>query len=298
MATKKLEIQVIQDEESPNQFELNAEIIAGSLTSNAKELKERIEKELENYSVEKYEQNPELAKSDKALLNKLKDSVANKRKEINNAWNKPLEEFLLEMKSLENSIQNASDKINEIVKESDLKEKQVKREQIENFWKTLDFALVPLEKIFNPKWLNKTTKFESIISEIESITERITTELATLRSMNDEDSEILQSFYLETLDLNSTLAKGNELKANRESIRKQNEEWKNQKLQEQAEKTVKALENANLIPQTSTLIQNPEKKIISNSNEMTFTLKLYGTKEKLIALRKYIDANGIKYEKL
>ena len=312
MAKEKLQIEVVNDQDtkqivnvsnSISDFELNAKITAGTLTSNAKELKAKIESELKNYSVEKYILNPGAAKSDKALLNKVKDAVSDKRKEIMKAWNVPLDEFLSEMKSLETSITDASNKINDIVKEAENKEKAEKRAWIENYWSTLDFHLVSLDKIFNQKWLNKTYKNEQIMLDCEAITERITTELKTINSMADEDREILASFYLDTLDLNATLQKGNQLKENREKLK--------------AEKTVKALENAKLIPPEGEVIKpakvlvdykdnskaacNPyqsNKVAVNTTNEMSFTLKLYGTKEQLLGLRKYIDSNGIKYEKI
>lgn len=287
-----LEISIVEDESQiENKFELNAQIVAGSLTSNAKELKEKIEAELKNYSVEKYVANPDAAKSDKALLNKVKDSVAAKRKEITKAWNQPLDEFLSEMKSLESSITSASDKIAVIVKDAENKEKTEKRNWIEGYWKTLDFNLVSLDKIFNPKWLNKTYKTDQIMLDIEAITEKISGELSTINSMADEDKEVLMSFYLDTLDLNATLQKGNQLKANREKIK--------------AAECVKALEDAKLIPEQKKedSVVTPIQPVVNNNvskndPEMDYVLKLHGTKSKLILLRKYMESLGITYTKM
>lgn len=300
-----MEFTVIEDQNEINpaestkieNFELNAEIVAGSLTSNAKELKNCIEAELKNYTVEKYIDNPAAAKKDKAFLNKIKDAVADKRKEVTKTWNKPLDEFLDEMKSLENSISDASSKLADISKAAENKEKQDKQNKIEEYWKTLDFSLVPLERIFNPKWLNKTTKMDAIQLEIESIIEKISTELNTVRQMQDVDSDALQSFYLETLDLNATLTKGNQLKANREAIRKQDEQWKAEKLQNagivespanEVKQAVEVLQNAGMV----------EKPAPINDPVMSFTLYLTGPKSKLQALRQFIDSNGIKYKKV
>jgi len=263
-------------------FELNAEIIAGSLTSNAKELKQNVENELKNYSVDKYIGNPDAAKTDKALLNKVKDAVATKRKEITKKWNEPLDEFLLEMKSLEKTIDEASGSLNKIVLVAEQEEKDQKKKQIEAFFSTLDFSLVTLDRIFDPKWLNKTVKLEKVYTEISEITQKITTELNTLRSLQTEDSEFLQAFYLETLDLNAAIARGNQLKQNRETLKKQAEI-----LQEPPKAEIK-------IPEQKPTSTNPS----SNDGKMTYVLKLYGTAVQLMALRKFIDANGITYEKL
>lgn len=263
-------------------FELNAQIIAGSLTSNAKELKQNVEQELKNYTVDKYIGNPDAAKTDKATLNKVKDAVATKRKEITKQWNAPLDEFLNEMKSLEKTIDEASNALNKIVLVADQEEKDQKKKQIEAFYSTLDFKLVTLDRIFDPKWLNKTVKLDKVYSDISDITQKITTELSTLKSMQTDDAEILQAFYLETLDLNATIAKGNELKKNRETLKKQVEIL-------EAKPQVKIE-----IPQQKTTNTAP----VSNNTKMSFTLRLYGTVDQLMALRKYIDANKITYEKL
>lgn len=299
--TKKLEIISVESEigvtenggkitttKSVVDFELNAEIVAGTLTTNAKELKAAIESELQNYSVEKYIDNPDAAKTDKATLNKICDAVAEKRKEITKAWNKPLDDFLSEMKSLESAITTASNKINDIVKAAKQQEENQKRSLIENYWKTLDFQIVPLDKIFNPKWLNKTYKMEQIMLDCESITEKIQTELTTLKSMQDEDSETLMNFYLDTLDLNATLQKGNQLKANRERLKAIQEAEK-----KETEKPVVA-ETSEPIHIETPKTQQPQTK----DRIVEFTLHLKGENSKMFMLRAYIDKLGIEYTKL
>ena len=85
--TKKLQIEaVIQDEENTalevaksdvevSDFELVADIVVGKLTSNAKEFSAALENELKKYTVERYLDDPDAAKTDKAYLNKLKEQV-------------------------------------------------------------------------------------------------------------------------------------------------------------------------------------------------------------------------------
>lgn len=296
------EVTVVQNE-TVSDFNLTAQITAGKLTSNAKELREKIEGELLNYSVERYLEKPEMAKADKAFLNKVKDSVSEKRINVTAKWNEPLEEFLSEMKALEKSVQGASDKLNAIVKEAENKEKEEKREKIRGYWETLDFKIVSLERIFNPKWLNKTFSMTDIMKEIESAIEKITVELATVKSLQDKDCEILQSFYLDTLDLNATLQKGQQLKANRAAIQAEEERKK-----AKAENAAKNAENAKINAEFAEKLQNSVENQDKNGklNEipakkepvLSYKLEVFGTKEKLFALRKFIDENKIEYRKL
>lgn len=296
------EVTVVQNE-TVSDFNLTAQITAGKLTSNAKELREKIEGELLNYSVERYLDKPEMAKADKAFLNKVKDSVSEKRKDVTAKWNEPLEEFLSEMKALEKSVQGASDKLNAIVKEAENKEKEEKQNKINKYWETLDFKIVPLERIFNPKWLNKTFSMTDIMKEIESVIEKITGELATVKTLQDEDCEILQSFYLDTLDLNATLQKGQQLKANRAAL-KAEEERKKVEAENAAKNAENAKINAEFAEKTQNSVENQDKNEKLNEIPakkepvLSYKLEVFGTKEKLFALRKFIDENRIEYRKL
>ena len=307
--TKKLQIEaVIQEEENTaievaksdvqvSDFELVTNIVVGKLTSNAKEFSAALEKELQNYTVERYLDNPDAAKTDKAYLNKLKDDVAEKRKKATTTWNKPLDEFISVMKDLEKKIDCASNELKTITDKAVQQEKDEKKAKIVEFWNTLNFTIVPLERVFNPKWLNKTEKMQSIIDECKAIVDKINTEMATLKSMPDEDSETLLSFYLDTLDLNATLQKGNQLKENRAKIK--------------AEEERKAAENK-LVEMGATLIsKEPESKELGYSEVekyadmnltiepvATFRLEVTAPASKLKALRQYIDSNGITYRKL
>lgn len=306
--TKKLQIEaVIQDNENTaievaksdvqvSDFELVTNIVVGKLTSNAKEFSAALESELKNYTVERYLDNPDAAKTDKAYLNKLKDEVAEKRKTATATWNKPLDEFISVMKDLEKKIDSASNQLKIITDKAVQQEKDEKKAKIVEFWNTLNFTIVPLDRVFNPKWLNKTEKMQNIIDECKAIVDKINTEMATLKSMPDEDSETLLSFYLDTLDLNATLQKGNQLKENRARIK--------------AEEERKAA--ADKLPFGKPVIPSVEQKKEYNEQEIeeiskrnltieptaTFRLEVTAPASKLVALRKYIDANGISYKKL
>ena len=228
--TKKLIEAVIQDDEEMvievaksdvkvSDLELVTNIVAGKLTSNAKEYSAALKNEIANYTIERYIDDPDAAKTDKAYLNKLLDEVAEKRKLATATWNKPLDEFTSVMKELESEIKTASNNLKTIVDKADKQVKDEKKAKIVEFWNTLNFTIVPIERVFNPKWLNKGEKMASIMEECKAITEKITTEMNTLKSMQDEDAETLQAFYLDTLDLNATLEKGNQLKENRARIK-------------------------------------------------------------------------------
>ena len=303
--TKKLQIEVVEDstalevaksEVEVSDFELVTDIVVGKLTSNAKEFSAALEKELQNYTVERYLDDPDAAKTDKAYLNKLNEEVADKRKKAMATWNKPLDDFVFVMKDLEKKIDCASNELKTITDKAAQQEKDEKKTKIVEFWNTLNFTIVPLDRVFNPKWLLKGEKMQSIMEECKAIVDKINTEMATIKSMQDEDSDTLQSFYLDTLDLNATLQKGNQLKENRARIK--------------AEEERKAA--ADKLPFGKPVIPSAEQKKEYNEQEIeeiskqnltveptaTFRLEVTGPASKLMALRKFIDANGITYKKI
>lgn len=307
--TKKLEMEVVEDETTAlevaksdvevSDFELVTDIVVGKLTSNAKEFSAALEKELQNYTVERYLDDPDAADKDKKYLNKLLENVAEKRKMAVKTWNKPLEEFISVMTELEKNINSASNSLKTIVDKAKQQEKDEKKAKIVEFWNTLNFTIVPIERVFNPKWLNKTEKLTSIMEECKTIVEKITTEMNTLKSMKDEDSDVLQSFYLETLDLNATLAKGNQLKENRARIKAEEErkaavsEKQGQLYAENKEGLQKQLDKKFPEQSKEPLNTNQTKEPIE-----TFRLEVTAPASKLMALRKFIDANGITYKKI
>lgn len=301
--TKKLQIEVVEDETTAlevaksdvevSDFELVTDIVVGKLTSNAKEFSAALEKELQNYTVERYLNDPDAAKTDKAYLNKLLDDVAAKRKTAVATWNKPLEEFTTVMTDLEKKIKSASNDLKTITDKAAQQEKDEKKAKIVEFWNTLNFTIVPLDRVFNPKWLNKGEKMTSIMEECKAIVDKINTEMATLKSMQDEDSDTLQSFYLETLNLNATLQKGNQLKENRARI----------KAEEERKAAAIAETKRPVVTETSEPELSPKGPIIPMSEApkeptATFRLEVTGPASKLMALRKFIDENGITYKKI
>lgn len=307
--TKKLQIEVVEDETTTlevaksdvkvSDLELVTNIVAGKLTSNAKEYSAALKNEIANYTIERYIDDPDAAKKDKVYLNNLLDEVAEKRKLATTTWNKPLDEFISVMKELETEIKTASNNLKTIVDKADQQVKDEKKAKIIEFWNTLNFTIVPIERVFNPKWLNKGEKMTSIMEECKAITEKITTEMNTLKSMKDEDSETLQAFYLDTLDLNATLQKGNQLKENRARIKAEEErkaaisEKQGQLYAENKEDLQKQLDKKFPEQSKESLHTNQTKEPIA-----TFRLEVTAPASKLMALRKFIDANGITYKKI
>lgn len=189
----------------------------GSLVTNAKDIKAYVEEKLKEYSVDNYPGDAKQAAKDKAEINSSIKMLNDRRIELEKEWNQPFQEFKDIITETCTMMKTASGKLDAIVKAKEEEEKAAKRVNIENLWAAKQFNLVTLERVFNPKWLNKTVKLSAVDAEIDCIIKKINGDLASLDAFG-EDTAILKDLYLSTLDLQVTLNKGAELKANRERL--------------------------------------------------------------------------------
>ena len=185
----------------------------GVLITNALEIKKFVEAKLEGYSPANYVGKIAEAKADRAELNKASRELNSKRLELEKSFMRPFDEFKGIIRETTDAIGKASKALDEIVKGEENRERDEKRAEIQAAWDKLNFDIVPLDRVFDPKWLNKATRLPTIWDEMEVIKDGILSDLRTLESL--DDPEDLQAFYLKTLDLGETIRRAEEMKANK-----------------------------------------------------------------------------------
>lgn len=275
---------------------------AVKLETNIGDLEQFVAEKLKEYTPGNYIGDSDAAKKDRATLNSSSKAISATRIEI---VKRAMERFgITEMetrcKKLEKDIATASAALDAIVKEKEDEEKRVKRAQIEEFWSCQNFNLVPLEKVFDQKWLNKTAKNKDIFAEIEAKVETIYRDIKTLEALQDAD--VLKQLYLDTLDLGAAIRKGEELKAYREKLaaeeRERAEREARKALQDQqvelAHEEIKAQKDAPVV----SLAAQALGEVADDDPMMEYTLKFKAKKSVLFALRQYMTDNGILYEKI
>ncbi|WP_445454072.1 DUF1351 domain-containing protein [Flavobacterium sp. 25HG05S-40] len=267
----------------------------GSLTTNAKDIKALVEKALPNYDVANYnESNIEQAKKDKAMLNNAAKALNSKRIELEKEFNKPFDEFKSLITDTVKLIGDCSAKIDSVVKESDEKEKGFKRDAIIEYWNSKNFKLVPIEKVFDDKWLNKTTKMKDIHSDIDSKIDKINDDIVTIEAIGT-DVDLLKSLYLDTLNLNSTIQYANTLKNNRETAQREAKERTasvecSPEAVEEENPFKESTEASTEVPATT---EAPDKKALH-----IITMKVTGTYDQMVALSNFMNENSITFEKI
>lgn len=280
----------------------------GNLVTNAKDIKAYVEEKLKEYSVDNYAGDAKQAAKDKAEINAAIKTLNDRRIALEKEWNMPFAEFKNIISETCDMMKTASGKLDVIVKAKEEEEKAQKKAQIVELWNGKNFNLVPLERVFNAKWLNKTTKLAAVDTEIDTIIKNITGDLASLDAFG-EDTAILKDLYLSTLNLQQTLNKGAELKANRERLAQLEAEKKAREEKEKAEnetfgiqeEETKGLENA---PVEDTYNVNFETREVEKvapkqatpaaaTGGTIYTFNVFGNENEIDSVRAIADEMGL-----
>lgn len=266
----------------------------GTLVTNAKQVKELVKAALPKYTAENYsESNIDQAKKDKALLNKFAKEINSKRLEVQREWMVPFDEFKAEVDEIVSLTKDASSKIDEVVKAVDEREKEEKLKEIKQYFSGLNFTLVDYDAIHDPKWLNKTVSMKSIRESIDEQINTIQNNLKSIEAIGGDDEEVLKSHYLTTLSLDNTLQYAQKLKDNRERLEA---ERKRKEAEELEAKNSQDEVGEKAVPQSDTQEAQPVHKEAPEMYVRSF--RVCGTRDQIIALGDFMNANGIRFEKL
>lgn len=225
------------------------------------------------------------AKDERANINKAVKKVADYRKDIVDKFNKPLEEFVRNAKETESILKEASNSIDVQVKKYEEEEKQKKKDECEELFNNLvgDLSeLITFEKVSDNRWLNKTTKMTEVEQDIKNVIEKVNTGLQAIKELNSEFETELINTFLQDYDLSKAIMKNTQLKAQKEKLAKTEvakEETKQEIIQEMVNKPVDDVED--------------ERDIIKS-----YTLKITANYTKMTALRRFMEINDIKFEKV
>lgn len=248
---------------------------------NFEELKKELVQSLEKYQNLVYTDDTiKNAKEDRAGLNKFKEAIENRRKEIKKLCLKPYNDFEVKVKELVSLIDKPILAIDTQIKSFENKQKEAKQKEIKDLYNSLigDLKeLLPLEKIFNQKWLNSTFTLKNVQKELTETINKVNENLKIILDLKlDSDFELqIKDKYLQTLDFGAAMAEKTRL--------------------ENLCKALKEKENTVIKEKLQPEIQEKKEEINQSSvvNYIKFWAK--GTKEQLIALRDFMKNNNIEY---
>lgn len=259
----------------------------GELTTNAMAIKDKVTKMLVNYDAKNYsENNIEEAKNDKAMLNSASKKLNDDRIKLEKEFMAPFNGLKDIISDTCQIIKDASTKIDVIVKDVENRAKEDKRNQIQTIF---DFnaqdleKIVTLEMIFDDRYLNKSYELKDVEADIITKLENIRKDLIAIGMLKSKFETELKSEYLQCFNLGQIINKNNDLLEKEKILVEQNNI---------TQEVVQQNEIKKMNVQAEKVVINLEEEI------MTFKLKITGTVSQLQALRKFIDTNNMKYEKM
>ena len=256
---------------------------------NYDEIKAQLSEQLKKYDNIIYtEETMNMAKTDRATLNKVKKAINDEKIRIKNII---LEDYTANFepkcKELMEMIENVSVKIDEQVKTFERLAKDEKLKEIMNYWleNVNEFAdLINFDLIFEERWLNTTYTMSKIQAEITHIFEKARMDLSTLDATIKDPiiNKQVKVFYFKNVNNPSVLGLSIQEATRIEDTNKKLNEL--EKTQDE-EKVTKEEEN-----QT-----NNEQKNTNEEKLIQLDFRAWVTKAQMTELKAFLKEKNIKY---
>ena len=270
------------------QFNITTTSKAGEISLNYDELRTLLIKEMEKYDYEVTEDLIKEAKEDKAKINKFAAALDNRRKEIKKEYCIPLVKFEEQMKDLYAIAKDGYTKINNQLNAFEEARKEEKAMEIAQYWQSKNFTLVPLEAVYDAKWLNKTCNGwkEQIDMKIDQINQDLN--IINSFGVNDEEKEEIKGYYLDCLNIAQARSQFDAQKERREQLKKLQEQ---RTIQNDIPKTSYTPEHTH-----SEVYEKEDAKEVQSIKKTRWVVEFIGTdvfKEKMNAIIKECYPNDV-----
>jgi len=277
---------------------------------NHEEIQKELAVRLKKYTDLVYsEDNIKDAKADRAALNKFKEAIESKRKEIKKQCLAPYEEFEKKIKDIVAMIDKPILAIDTQIKGYEQTKKDEKLEGIKTFYtdRVGNLAeLVPFDRVFNQKWLNATYKGSEIEKEITELFAKVESDLQVIGELQTEYEPQLKDFYLKNYDLTATLQEKKRLEEQAAKLVEYNRQQEEKKRQ-QAEAQEPARPPKTVVIDGTTGFEGlkPGDRVVFGGEpeppkpqEYMMDFRVWGTREQLLTLKEFLVSNGYRYGKV
>lgn len=266
------------------------------LTANFDEVKAQLRELMQPY--EKLvisEDDMAEAKNILARIRKVKTGIDEYRKSIKKEYSAPLVAFEERVKDVISVCTESESNLSEQINKFDRKRREEKFAALEQFFNDNIGDMTPYltwDQIKNEKWGNATFSEESALAEIKQAIDMCADGVNAIRSLNSPFVEALLNAYSKNHDLAGAMKLNGELT---EQKRREDE-------RKAAIEAAKATQERKA-PEPVRTEPTPEKVIASEPTVdadkiLTVTLQISGTNDQLLALRKYLDAEGLRFRSL
>lgn len=263
---------------------------------NFEELKAELAEKLDYYNnLVVTEDTIKEGKAEKAKLNKLREAVEAKRKEIKKECMAPYTDFEAKVKELVAMIDAPVAAIDGQLKVFEEQRREEKRKAIETVYDEIVpdeiKAIMPLDRIFDQRWLNTTFKTEAVGEAIGNLADKIDDDLTVLDTIEPEFSTAVRAKYMETLDIGAALRHKKALQDAAEAAKKREASM------------AAANANAACWAPAGPAITAPAPNPIVEQNQVQeklyrLRLEFHLTQPQATALKQFLSSNGIQYTKI
>ena len=172
---------------------------------NFEELKKTLQNGISVYNDTEYTvENIKQAEDDLRVLKSVKKKLADKKKELESAYDMPIEEVKKQIDELLGIVKVPLDRINKFI---DDHQRSAKKQEIFKYAKEKSTVLgayanqvIESESFFNERWLNKTYSTKNWRKDIDEIIINAADNIKTISQMGDE-KQILMGYFLDKLSL-------------------------------------------------------------------------------------------------
>lgn len=278
----------------------------GVIETNLTELEKIVDESLEKYRglVVSEDQIGE-AKKTRSDLNALKKTANDWRIRKEREFNEPFVQVKAQVRRICDNIDQVNGEIDKQIKTFEEAQREEKRAAIADWWAKNGKKTVPLEKVWDDRYLNKTFTEKQWQQDLRQRCQKITDELSQITQMGSpEKVDFLITNYMQTLDVSASLAawerqedakrRAEEEKARMEAERLAREE----RARRQSEMRAHEAEMEQNVP-----IPEPEEPKTAKEDPRGYLYSpefrlVDATYEQMIALAKFFKENEISYETL
>lgn len=250
------------------------------------------------------------AKKDRATLNKFIAALKAKDSEIKKLCLAPYEVFHNRMLKIIAQVEEPASLIDSQVKAFEEEQKKKRREKIEEVFTAHGFQpWVTLERIWNPKWLNKSYSVKQIDDDMNKIMYKIGEDIFLINKQGDGVQAAL-SEYKRTLDVRAAVAAADryiEARAAEEALKAANAQVIG--IDEASDDIPGQVTLAEALaqdypqapptdpkPAAAKPVQAPYSDMVPMRKEIFF--KVYVSREELAGLNAYLKSNGITFRQI
>lgn len=270
---------------------------------NKEELKAQISEFREGYAdaIIQTDEDYKAAKKDRAEINAVLKKISDQRIQVKKAVMKPYEVFEAELKDAQSDLEDIQKKIASTIKEYEDEQSEKKLNWIKDVFaraiegKDMDF--LTLERIFDKKWMNKSTKEEDIEKAINARIETIHNNLLWIAEVEDTTIRATaRRQYEETLEFGAIVRLVADIKRRREEEEKKAQEERDESRQNDLEALRNRLNPPNEATSTPPSVSVPDSDENASESEIQRYFSAFcvrGTAEQIMRLRESAAEIGL-----